>query len=55
VDIPLKEVYCDDMAKITLPKLAMTIMKVTTGEGKVELSEAVAADAKKALDAMLRI
>jgi len=53
--IPLKEVYCDDMAKITLPKLAMTLMKVTTGEGKVELSEAVAADAKKALDAMLRI
>ena len=53
--IPLKEVYCDDMAKITLWKLAMSLMGVTKGQGKVELSKAVAADAKKALDAMLRI
>jgi quinolinate synthase len=53
--IPLKEVYCDDMAKITLWKLAMSLTGVTKGHGKVELPEAVAADAKKALDAMLRI
>ena len=53
--IPLKEVYCDDMAKITLWKLAMSLTGVTKGHGKVELSKAVAADAKKALDAMLRI
>ena len=53
--IPLKEVYCDDMAKITLWKLAMSLTGVTKGHGKVELPKAVAADAKKALDAMLRI
>jgi quinolinate synthase len=53
--IPLKEVYCDDMAKITLWKLAMSLTGVTKGHGNVELSKAVAADAKKALDAMLRI
>jgi quinolinate synthase len=53
--IPLKEVYCDDMAKITLWKLAMSLAGMTKGQGKVELPEAVAADAKKALDAMLRI
>jgi quinolinate synthase len=52
--IPLKEVYCGDMAKITLRKLAVTLLNVTTGEGRVELAEAVAADARKALDAMLR-
>jgi quinolinate synthase len=53
--LPLKEVYCDDMAKITLGKLAMSLTGVTKGHGKVVLPEAVAADAKKALDAMLRI
>ena len=53
--IPLKEVYCADMAKITLQKLAGTLMQVRSGEGKVELSGSVAADAKNALDAMLRI
>ncbi|HVN71384.1 MAG TPA: quinolinate synthase NadA [Desulfomonilia bacterium] len=53
--IPLKEVYCDDMAKITLPKLAGTLLKVTTGEGRVELPRSIMEDAKKALDAMLRI
>ena len=53
--IPLKEVYCDDMAKITLWKLAMSLMGMTKGQGNVELPKAVAADAKKALDAMLRI
>jgi quinolinate synthase len=53
--IPLKEVYCDDMAKITLPKLAMSLTGMTSGQGKVELPQAVAAEAKKALDAMLRI
>jgi quinolinate synthase len=53
--IPLKEVYCDDMAKITLPKLAMSLKGMTSGQGKVELPKAVAAEAKKALDAMLRI
>jgi quinolinate synthase len=53
--IPLKEVYCDDMAKITLPKLAVSLTGMTSGQGKVELPAAVAAEAKKALDAMLRI
>jgi quinolinate synthase len=53
--IPLKEVYCDDMAKITLQKLAVSLAGMTKGQGNVELPDAVAADAKKALDAMLRI
>ncbi len=53
--IPLKEVYCDDMAKITLSKLAVSLMGMTSGQGNVELPKAVAAEAKKALDAMLRI
>ncbi|MCU0577378.1 MAG: quinolinate synthase NadA [Desulfobacterota bacterium] len=53
--IPLKEVYCDDMARITLPKLAVTLMKVGKGEGRVELPEGLAGDARKALEAMLRI
>lgn len=53
--IPLKEVYCDDMARITLPKLAETLMKVKTGEARVELQGPIAEDARKALDAMLRI
>jgi quinolinate synthase len=53
--IPLKEVYCDDMAKITLSKLAVSLTGMTKGQGKVELPAAVAAQAKKALDAMLRI
>jgi len=43
------------MAKITLQKLAKTLMQVRSGEGKVELSGSVVADAQKALDAMLRI
>jgi quinolinate synthase len=53
--IPLKKVYCDDMAKITLQNLALTLMKITSKEGKVILPEAVVSDAKKALDVMLRI
>ncbi len=53
--IPLKEVYCEDMAKITLPKLAETLMNVKAGRGRVVLSPSIAQDAKKALDAMLRI
>ena len=53
--IPLKEVYCDDMAKITLPKLALTLMDVASGQGRLELDRAVADDARKALDAMLRL
>lgn len=53
--VPLKEVYCDDMAKITLTKLADTLMRVGTGKGKVELPEGIAEDARRALSAMLRI
>ncbi|HPI93590.1 MAG TPA: quinolinate synthase NadA [Deltaproteobacteria bacterium] len=53
--VPLKEVYCDDMARITLPKLAGTLMKVDSGEGRVELDGDMAGDARRALEAMLRI
>jgi quinolinate synthase len=53
--IPLREIYCEDMAKITLPKLAVTLTGVTKGTGKVVLGESVLADARKALDIMLKI
>jgi quinolinate synthase len=53
--IPLKEVYCDDMAKITLKKLARTLSHVTEGTDRVEVPAGIASDARKALDAMLRI
>jgi quinolinate synthase len=53
--IPLKEVYCDDMAKITLPRLARTLLDLASGRGRVVLPEGVATDARRALEAMLRL
>lgn len=53
--IPLKEVYCEDMAKITLPRLAGTLLNIRSGNGRLELDQTVADDARKALEAMLRI
>jgi quinolinate synthase len=53
--IPLKEVYCEDMAKVTLPKLATTLLGIPASEEKIRLPEAIIADARKALDMMLRI
>jgi quinolinate synthase len=53
--IPLKEVYCEDMAKVTLPKLAATLLNIPAPEEKITLPEAIITDARKALDTMLRI
>jgi len=53
--IPLKEVYCEDMAKVTLQKLAETLSGIPAPDRMVKLPEAVIADARKALDTMLRI
>lgn len=53
--VALKEVYCDDMAKITLSKLADTLMKVESGALRVEVPARIAEDARTALSAMLRL
>lgn len=53
--VPLKEVYCSDMAKITLPKLADTLAKLRTAEEAVEVPASMAEDARRALEVMLRI
>lgn len=53
--VPLKEVYCEDMAKITLEKLAQTLSRMESGQGRVEVAPDIAEHAMKALDAMLRI
>lgn len=53
--IPLKEVYCEDMAKVTLQKLAATLSGIPDPDRAVRLPEAVIAHARKALDTMLRI
>ncbi len=53
--LPLKEVYCADMAKITLTKLAETLMGVGGTERRVVVPKGIAEDASRALTAMLRI
>jgi quinolinate synthase len=53
--VPLKEVYCEDMARITLEKLAQTLRSLGGGTGRVVVTPDTAGHAKKALDRMLRI
>ncbi len=52
--VPLKEAYCDDMAKITLKKLALCL-ETLSEEFRVKVEEDVAADARKALKRMLEV
>lgn len=52
--LPLKEAYCEDMAKITLVKLAMCFEELS-GEYRVRVSDEVADDARKALKRMLEV
>ena len=52
--VPLKEVYCDDMAKITLEKLARCLSDLSRAE-RVRVPEQIIRDARIALDRMLRI
>ncbi len=53
--VPLREVYCDDMAKITLPKLADTLLHLGDDTYRVTVPDGIAADARTALTNMLRI
>ena len=52
--IPLKEAYCEDMAKITLEKLAACISSLSE-EYRVRVPEDIAADAGIALRRMLEV
>ncbi|HNY66319.1 MAG TPA: quinolinate synthase NadA [Deltaproteobacteria bacterium] len=53
--MPLREVSCDDMARITLEKLARTLTHLDGDACRVVVPEDVARDARKALMNMLRI
>jgi len=52
--IPLKRVFCDDMARITVEKIALTLSNLDKAH-RVEVPDKIAADAKIALEAMLEI
>jgi quinolinate synthase len=53
--VPLKEVYCDDMAKITVEKLAHTLQHLDDESSRVTVPDDIARDASVALLNMLRI
>lgn len=53
--VPLKEVYCSDMAKITLTRLADTLVNLSAAGAAVEVPAGIAEDARRALEVMLRI
>ncbi len=51
--VSLREVYCGDMAKITIVKLAEALAGLKTGGGRVRVPGPVAENAAKALQVML--
>jgi len=53
--IPLKRVFCEDMAKITLEKLAVTLSGIGSMDQRVIVPEEIAKDAKKGLVEMLKV
>lgn len=53
--VPLREVFCDDMARITLQKLADTLLHLDDDTYRVRVPEDVAGDARVSLMNMLRI
>lgn len=53
--VPLKEAYCDDMARITLPKLADTLRHLSDDTYRVVVPDDVTGDARISLTNMLRI
>ena len=53
--VPLREVFCGDMARITPEKLAYTLTHLDSGECRVSVPGDVARDASTALMNMLRI
>lgn len=53
--VPLREVYCEDMAKITVEKLARVLLHLGGDTFRVKVEPDVARDALSALERMLRI
>lgn len=53
--VPLREAYCDDMAKVTLQKLAHTLLHLEDGACRVTVEPDVAGDALSALERMLGV
>ncbi|MFY9398362.1 MAG: quinolinate synthase NadA, partial [Desulfomonilia bacterium] len=53
--IPLKEAFCEDMAKITLPKLAEVLLHLDRDDHRVTVEPGVAGPALLALERMLEV
>ncbi len=53
--VPLREVFCEDMARITLDRLADTLIHLEEGTYQVTVAADIARDAYTALTNMLRI
>ncbi|MFA5652702.1 MAG: quinolinate synthase NadA [Desulfomonilia bacterium] len=53
--VPLREVYCDEMAKITVEKLAQVLLHLNDDTFRVTVEQDVARHALSALERMLRV
>lgn len=53
--VPLREVYCDDMARITVQKLARVLLHMGEDTFRVTVEPDIARDALSALERMLRV
>lgn len=53
--VPLREAYCDDMAKVTLQKLAHVLLHLEDGTCRVTVEPDIVRDALSALERMLKV
>ena len=53
--VPLREVYCEDMARITLEKLALVLLHLGEDTFRVTVEPDIARDALSALESMLKV
>lgn len=53
--VPLREAFCEDMAKITLPKLADVLLHLDRGDHRVTVKPDIAGPALLALERMLKV
>lgn len=53
--VPLREVYCEDMARITLEKLALVLLHLGEDTFRVTVEPDIARDALSTLERMLRV
>ncbi len=53
--LPIRQVECDGMGRITLPKLAECLLNIDSATNEVKVEDGVAVEALLALDRMLRI